>query len=218
VLRKTTNIPKTDAGLIYGNVYDKYGTRNPVERYLMHNFLSTLDRFVAMAAVREIHEVGCGEGSLVLRYVQRGFQVRGSDASAEVIDIARKQATRGGLQVPFTVASIYDLDPHQDAAPLLLCSEVLEHLEDPDAALAQLAKVASPYLIASVPREPLWRALNMARGKYWSDLGNTPGHLQHWSSAGFKQLLERHMDVVALAQPLPWTVALCRTKGQQKSA
>jgi hypothetical protein len=30
-----------------------------------------------------------------------------------------------------------------------------------------------------VPREPIWRIGNMARGRYLGDLGNTPGHIQH---------------------------------------
>ena len=36
-----------------------------------------------------------------------------------------------------------------------------------------------------MPREPLWRGLNMARGAYLKDLGNTPGHVNHWSKRSF---------------------------------
>ena len=53
--------------------------------------------------------------------------------------------------------------------------------DDPERALDVLAGLARPWLIASVPREPLWRALNLARLSYVGDLGNTPGHLNHWS-------------------------------------
>jgi hypothetical protein len=63
-----------------------------------------------------------------------------------------------------------------------------------------------------VPREPLWRLLNMARGRYWRDLGNTPGHLQHWSSEGLRALLMRHVEVRLVRTPLPWTMALCRRR------
>ena len=86
----------------------------------------------------------------------------------------------------------------------------LEHLEDPAGALDVLAGLARPWLLASVPREPLWRVLNCARGKYWADWGNTPGHLQHWSRSGFLAFLERRFQVVEARSPLPWTVALCR--------
>ena len=55
----------------------------------------------------------------------------------------------------------------------------------PERALAEMARVARGYLLVSVPREPLWRALNIARGAYVRDLGNTPGHLNHWSRRAF---------------------------------
>ena len=50
---------------------------------------------------------------------------------------------------------------------------------------------ASPAATCSsrCPREPLWRGLNIARGAYLKDLGNTPGHLNHWSKRGFVALL-----------------------------
>ena len=59
-----------------------------------------------------------------------------------------------------------------------------------------------------------WRMLNMARGKYWADLGNTPGHLQHWNSKHFVALIARHMDIVAVAKPIPWTFVLCRQRSE----
>jgi 2-polyprenyl-3-methyl-5-hydroxy-6-metoxy-1,4-benzoquinol methylase len=86
--------------------------------------------------------------------------------------------------------------------------EVLEHVPDPDAVLVEMSRVASRWLLVSVPREPLWRALNVARGAYLKDLGNTPGHLNHWSKRSFAQLLGRHGETVELRSPFPWTMAL----------
>lgn len=92
----------------------------------------------------------------------------------------------------------------------MVCCEILEHLTDPARALGILARLAQPHLIVSVPREPLWRMLNVARGRYWRVLGNTPGHLQHWSAASFLGLLEGRVEVREVRTPLPWTMALCR--------
>jgi hypothetical protein len=83
---------------------------------------------------------------------------------------------------------------------------------DPARALAVLSTLARPHLIVSVPREPLWRLLNLARGHYWHALGNTPGHLQHWSTPAFLHLLQQHLEVVELRTPLPWTMARCRAR------
>ena len=94
----------------------------------------------------------------------------------------------------------------------LVMPPLLEHLESPAEAVDCLASVCGQHLLVSVPREPIWRAMNMARGKYLLDLGNTPGHVQYWSRAGFLALLQRRFDIVAMRSPLPWTMALCRPR------
>jgi 2-polyprenyl-3-methyl-5-hydroxy-6-metoxy-1,4-benzoquinol methylase len=165
---------------------------------------------VERTGATEVHEVGCGEGELARRLAGRSLTVRGTDASAEVIEEARRRASAEGVSVEFRAAAVEDLDSGRDAAELVVCCEVMEHLADPDAALARLAALARPWAIASVPREPLWRALNMARLRYVGALGNTPGHLNHWSRRGFIGFLERRLEVVEVRSPLPWTMALCR--------
>ena len=76
-----------------------------------------------------------------------------------------------------------------------------------------LASIARPWLIASVPREPLWRALNLARLSYVRELGNTPGHMGHWSRRGFERFLGERFEVIEVRSPIPWTMALCRVPG-----
>ncbi len=88
--------------------------------------------------------------------------------------------------------------------------EVLEHVPDPKHTVAEMARCAQRHLLVSVPREPLWRMLNMARGAYWSDLGNTPGHLNHFSKRSFIALLARHGKVTEVRSPFPRTMLLVR--------
>ena len=80
-------------------------------------------------------------------------------------------------------------------------------ITDP-AALAELSRVCSGAFIASVPFEPIWRVGNLARRRYVRDLGNTPGHLNHWSKASFVRMLARHGEIVAVRSPFPWTMVL----------
>lgn len=195
-----------------GNVYDKYSTLHPIERRLVSGFLAQLVELVDQTGAGEAHEVGCGEGELALRLAARGLRVRGSDAFAEVIGEARRRAAVAGAEIHYETKPVQELDPERDAAELVLCCEVLEHLDDPAAALETLTALAQPWLIVSVPREPLWRALNLARLKYVRDLGNTPGHLNHWSRDGFIRFLEPRLEVVEVRSPLPWTMALCRVR------
>lgn len=199
-------------GIAVGNTYDKYGTRNPISRQLTRNFGANLAALVKQAAPSTIHEVGCGEGYWVLTWARQGYSARGSDFSEQVVELARSNAQAQGIAAGFAARSIYDLDPSVDDADLLVCCEVLEHLEDPEAGLQALSRIVKGHVILSVPREPLWRAMNMARARYLSRLGNTPGHLNHWSRERFVEDVSRHFDVVERRSPLPWTMLLCRAR------
>ena len=203
-------------GVVIGNTYDKYGSSNPIVRGLMRGFDSALSDFVALARPQTVHEIGCGEGYWVLRWLSQGLAARGCDFSERVISIARENAGASHLDASvFTARSIYDLDAVQDSADLIVCCEVLEHLEHPEEALRALRKVTSQHLILSVPREPLWCALNMVRGKYISDWGNTPGHLQRWSKQGFIKFVSEYFEVTKIRSPIPWTMMLCQPKGSR---
>jgi 2-polyprenyl-3-methyl-5-hydroxy-6-metoxy-1,4-benzoquinol methylase len=138
--------------------------------------------------------------------------MRGTDAFPQVLEDARRRAGSAGVEIDFEPVPVEELDPGRHAAELIVCCEVLEHLEDPERALDVLASLARPWLLASVPREPLWRALNLARLSYVSELGNTPGHLNHWSKAGFVRFLTRRFEVVEVRSPTPWTMVLCRVQ------
>jgi SAM-dependent methyltransferase len=199
-----------DAAEAGGNVYDKYGTSNPIARRLVSGFMANLDELVERTGAGEAHEVGCGEGELAIRLARAGLRVRGSDAFPAVLTEARERARAAGVEIEFEATPVEELEPGRHAAELVVCCEVLEHLEDPERALEVLAGLARPWLIASVPREPLWRGLNLARLSYVGDLGNTPGHLNHWSKPAFERFLETRFEVIQVRSPIPWTMALCR--------
>jgi 2-polyprenyl-3-methyl-5-hydroxy-6-metoxy-1,4-benzoquinol methylase len=200
-------------GIVFGNAYDKYGSRNPLVKWIMGKFESALSELVAKAAPATILEVGCGEGYWVLHWNKQGLQARGCDSSARVIELARENAAMCGLSAAlFEYRSIHELAAGRDSADLIVCCEVLEHLEHPEAGLQALQRVAGHYLIVSVPREPLWRILNLARGKYLADWGNTTGHIQHWSKSGFVRMVSKYFEVIEIKSPIPWTMLLCRPR------
>lgn len=200
-----------EEGIVVGNTYDKYGSRNVLVRKIMQGFSEALSDLVTIASPTTIHEVGCGEGFWVLEWNRRGKCARGTDFSSRVIELAKANALEQGISpAVFEARSIYDLTPMRDAADLIVCCEVLEHLQAPEKALRALEGIIGRYLILSVPREPVWRALNLARGKYLGSLGNTPGHIQHWSKTGFMQLVATYFKIVEVKAPLPWTMLLCQ--------
>jgi SAM-dependent methyltransferase len=110
--------------------------------------------------------------------------------------------------IEFAEASLYDLPFEDGSFDLVLCCEVLEHVERPREALAEVARVGRDFVLISTPWEPVWRVMNMARGKYLRDLGNTPGHIQHFGRGDLIELAETRLEVVSIRRPLPWTVIL----------
>ena len=197
-------------GVVTGNTYDKYGSSNPVVRRLMSGFERSLDELLVLAAPQSLLDVGCGEGVLVHRWAQQldGRRVIGIDLEEPSIQAgwAEHQAPNLEYRV-MEAANLPFADGEFDLASAI---EVLEHVPDPEHTLGEMARCAARHLLVSVPREPLWRMLNMARGAYWSTLGNTPGHLNHWSRGSFVKLLSRHGEVVEVRSPFPWTMLLVR--------
>ncbi len=195
-----------------GNYYNKYESGNPIVRWLMRNFLTEVKALVLKTGVTRVHEVGCGEGFLSVEMMRWGLQVRASDVSESVIEEARTRAQQAGLDIFFRSRGIEDLKPDEDSEQMVVCCEVFEHLKDPDAAARKLSQLAGPFLLCSVPQEPLWRILNVMRLKYLASFGNTPGHIQHWSSSGFIEFLQAYFDVLEVRFPMPWTLVLCRIR------
>src|SRR4051794_790953 len=193
-----------------GNTFDKYGSTNPVVRRLMAGFHSTLDELWARAAPRSILDVGCGEGVLTGEWAQGlgGGRIGGSDLDDPKLSAEWERRRRANLE--FRAEEATSLSFSDDEFEMASAIEVLEHVPEPEATLAEMARVASRRLLVSVPREPLWRGLNLARGAYWRSLGNTPGHVNHWSKRGFVSLLSRYGTVEEARSPLPWTMLLVR--------
>jgi SAM-dependent methyltransferase len=197
-----------------GNTYDKYGSSNPVVKRLMAGFHGALDELFDRAAPESVLDVGCGEGVLTSEFAERtgGGRVVGIDL--EDPKLQEEWERRRGPNLEFRVEEATSLSFDDDEFDMAAAIEVLEHVPDPERTLSEMARVARRWLLVSVPREPLWRALNMARGAYWRSLGNTPGHVNHWSKVGFVSLLQRYGKVEEVRSPFPWTMLLVRLDEQ----
>lgn len=100
---------------------------------------------------RDVLDVGCGSGHLLaqVRDVFPRATLRGVDFSPESIRVAR------GLHsdIRFEECSIFELDGLNATFDLVLCTEVLEHLEKADVALDNLLRVCRPHglVVVTVP-------------------------------------------------------------------
>lgn len=195
-----------------GNTYDKYATTNPIEQRMMRGFFAALDRFLHRSSSEppaRILEIGVGEGIVTSRMIERfpeasvtGLDLPDQDLVAEWRERDLRCVFGDATTLPFADATF----------DLVVAVEVFEHLPDTQTALGELARVCSGHLLASVPFEPIWRIGNMARGRYVRDLGNTPGHVNHWTNRGFRRFVASRFDVIDAADPMPWTMLLARPR------
>jgi ubiquinone/menaquinone biosynthesis C-methylase UbiE len=196
--------PET-VGVVIGNHTQKYTARNPAIRLLTERWVANLDGVLGRvgdhAPVRRALEVGCGEGVIADRLHHRFGEVVALDLPDAGLraDWRRYQGPRflhaNALQLPFG----------DDQFDVVVAAEVLEHLPDPVRGLQEMARVGRRHLVLSVPREPVFRSCNLVAGRYVRDLGNTPGHLNHWSKRSFVRFVSQVAEVRTVTSPFPWT-------------
>ena len=205
---------RNELEIVTGNYVDKYSSRNPLVRWMMQGFLTSFRASLSHLdpeRIQSICEVGCAEGEL-LKQLHQLFPeaaLYATDISPEEIEKARQNCA--DISINFSVQDAENLTQYDDKAfDLVICCEVLEHLPHPAAGFAELNRISRTAILVSVPNEPVWRILNVMRGKYWKDRGNTPGHLNHWSMSQFPSFLSQQSEFVIHSRkhPFPWQMLL----------
>jgi ubiquinone/menaquinone biosynthesis C-methylase UbiE len=191
----------------------EYQSSNYLVKKLIDNYYEKIKQIVLYFGKDDrILEVGCGaaESSEKIKNLigERCFEI--SEFDQRYVNMVKKN--RPDFANTITQESVYELKRGSNEFDCIFMLEVLEHLENVELALTELFRVSKKYVIIAVPNEPLWRILNILRFKYFKDLGNTPGHLNHWSKRKLKRLLSNYGDVIKIYKPLPWLIAVVKVK------
>jgi ubiquinone/menaquinone biosynthesis C-methylase UbiE len=202
-----TTTPAETPGVVIGNHTPKYTARNPAVRWLTQRWVANLDRQLARIATQDTTsggaalEVGCGEGVIAAQLARRFGEV----VALDLPDAGLRAGWRRHRGPRFLHADAQALPFADDRFGVVVAAEVLEHLADPAKGLQELARVGRAHLVLSVPQEPLFRCCNLLAGRYLRELGNTPGHLNHWSRRGFVRFVAQVAEVREVTSPFPWT-------------
>ncbi len=191
----------------FGHAYNKYTSGNFVAKRIMKGYLDSVEKLLSPLELKNLLDIGCGEGDLT--GIMKSFK---SDAEIEAIDLNEGVLENSVPGVTFKKMSVYELEYPDSSFDLVSALETLEHLDLVPEALAEIKRVAKEYVLLSVPREPMWRLMNIARFKYWNYFGAPPGHQNFWSTKGFVNLINGFFDVIEVLKPIPFTILLCKKK------
>ncbi len=192
-----------------GNL-QKHTRSGGLHRWLLDRFHATARKLLEPVQAAVVLDVGCGEGFAIQHLFShahvQNIQVIGVDLRPHALTLAQQLNPHHA----FTAGSIFRLPFDDDQIDLILCMEVLEHLDDPAEGMAELCRVGREWMLLSVPHEPFFMGANFLRGKNMRAWGNDPEHVNHWSSRGFLQFIKPYCHVVRWKRSFPWTLVLCR--------
>ena len=77
----------------------------------------------------KVLDLGCGTGGNVVPLIERGAVVVGIDISPELIELARQRSRNAGLEAQLKVASAYDTGLESGSVDIILCINLVHHLE-----------------------------------------------------------------------------------------
>ncbi len=136
-------------------------------------------------------DIGCGAGLVCEPLARLGAAVTGVDAAADNVSAAAAHAEAGGLDIRYMAGEVASLDI--GTFDLVTCLEVIEHVADKPAFLADVAARLSPdgLLVMSTPnRTPASRLLLVGAAEA---IGYVPKGTHHWSDFVTPEELEALM-------------------------
>ena len=192
--------------VITGHYFNKHRSANPLVRILVKRYQRALQHFARLLPVKSVLEVGSGEGYILtyIREAREDLYLVGSDIAFEIVQEARLREPI----VDWCVAMGEFLPFADDSFDLVIACEVLEHVTEPRYVLQEMQRLSRGFCIITVPEEPLWRILNILRGQYLRNWGNTPGHIHHWSRKGIAQLVGEYFKIMQVLRVFPWIFVL----------
>lgn len=189
----------------------KHESGNPLQRFVIDRMHAEVCRLLGRVSPTHVLDLGCGEGYVLEALAEAGIDATlvGVDRSTSAVALARERLGERAEIIEGDVTHQGDLGSSFDVVMML---EVLEHLDQPEAALEMLATLTTGHVVVSVPREPFFRGLNLLRLKNVRRYGSDPEHIHHWTRRAFERTVEDHFTVIERGRAFPWTLLLAKPR------
>lgn len=195
-----------------GNL-EKHMTKNPLKRWMVHKLnekiVDCISKYTSLLEDKTptILDAGCGEGFIDVLLLKSlvNVNVVGLEFAEEAIRIAREM----NPSIQYLQGDITKMPFEDRSFDIVICTEVLEHLEKPDVALKELIRVAKKFVFVTVPHEPWFCLGNLLVLKNVSRLGNPIDHINHWRKKSFQSFLYKQENggVWKVGGSFPWIIA-----------
>lgn len=181
---------------------DDYYAKSPLPiRLIERRRLEIIRAFAGDVRGLELAEVGSGGGHVLRMFPEA--RITAIDVSSVFLDTARKNLA--GYDARFIKGEVDKLDLPAASFDRIICTEVLEHTQDPEAILSAIARLLRPYGVAviTVPNDPLILSLKGIVRRTpvgWAlrdriEWGADEFHIHQWKPEEFERLLSRHFRV-----------------------
>jgi len=225
VAQTITDIEAWNDALAREHDIDEYYARSsPLIRWFERRRLAHIRRMTAATPIDTILEVGCGGGHVLRMFPES--DLTGVDVSGEMLRKARRNLR--GFRVRLLKGELHELDLPSASFDRIICTEVLEHVVDPESILEQIRRLLAPdgRAVVTIPNDHLINNLKRIVRKSGFGLlppfrriswGGDHYHLHVWRADEMRCVLSQFFQIekvlFAPGSALPIRLCyLCRAK------
>jgi 2-polyprenyl-6-hydroxyphenyl methylase/3-demethylubiquinone-9 3-methyltransferase len=168
--------------------------------YIHRTLVDDLGLDVSRLAVLD---VGCGGGFLAEEVARLGARVVGVDPSAASLDVARRHAARERLDITYRHGRGEDIPCDDASVDVVLCCDVLEHVDLVGAVVREIARVLRPggvFLFDTINRTAASRLVVIKLMQEWRWSSWVPRDLHDWAKFITPDELRRELVTAGLTQ------------------
>ena len=195
--------------------FEKYVSKNPLKRKMVEKFnlkiVSIVEKMTEEIKLQgggaTILDAGCGEGFIdnILLENINSIKIKGLEYTREALEIAKEMNPKA----EYIQGDICNMPFADDFADIIICTEVLEHLKQPEKAVHELLRVGKKYVLITVPDEPWFCMGNLVALKNIRRFGNPIDHINHWTYRKFKRFVTTQFDgKINFCKSFPWSIAV----------